>query len=183
MGLRRLSSRRAALVALALSLPAAAAGQGALRIPESIRAEHAEITTELQRATRASGRVGQAARELAAVLRPHFEREEQIALPPLALLEPLARGPAAPPAMRRVLPMTDSLRAEMPRMLREHVAIRAAVGRMRRAAEDAGDREVARLAERLAQHARTEEEVLYPAAVLVGEVVRGRSAQQPRRMN
>jgi hypothetical protein len=33
-------------------------------------------------------------------------------------------------------------------------------------------------AEQLALHARTEEEVLYPTAVLVGEIIRGR--RQPK---
>src|SRR5688572_12685895 len=59
-----------------------------IRIPESMRMEHEEIHSELERITRMPGRIGTAARELAAVLHPHFVREEQIALPPLGLLEP-----------------------------------------------------------------------------------------------
>jgi hypothetical protein len=146
-----------------------------LRVPESIRAEHEEIHEALVRATKAPGRVGEAARALAAVLHPHFVREEQIALPPLALLAPLARGEATR-AMRAVLPMTDSLRAELPRMLEEHGAIRAATLRLGEVARAEGDAAVARLAETLAAHARSEEEVLYPAAVLVGDLVRARTS-------
>jgi hypothetical protein len=37
-----------------------------------------------------------------------------------------------------------------------------------------GNAEVARLAEQLALHARSEEELFYPAAVLVGDLVRQR---------
>jgi hypothetical protein len=65
-------------------------------IPGSMRAEHEEIHRALERATQAAGRVGEAARALAKVLQPHFEREEQIALPPLGLLAPLARGEFSP---------------------------------------------------------------------------------------
>src|SRR5512146_404861 len=54
-----------------------------MRIPESLRVEHEAIHAELVRATNEPGAVGKAARELAAVLHPHFVREEQIALPPL----------------------------------------------------------------------------------------------------
>jgi len=63
-----------------------------LMIPQSLQTEHEEIHEALTNATRAPGRVGAAAKELAAVLHPHFERENQIALPPLGLLAPLAAG-------------------------------------------------------------------------------------------
>jgi len=43
------------------------------------------------------------------------------------------------------------------------------------AARAAGDRPVAALAEALGLHARSEEEVFYPAAVLVGDIVRNRA--------
>ena len=148
-------------------------GTGNLEIPGSLRVEHAAIHEELQRATRAPGRVGLAARRLALVLHPHFVREEQIALPPLGLLLPLSRE-AKPAGMTDVLPIIDSLRLELPRMLEEHRTIREATLRLLEAARAARNTRVARLAEELALHARTEEEVLYPAAVLVGELVRGR---------
>lgn len=164
------------LAGLAAATPAQARkheehDRSSARIPESIREEHAEIHEALGRATKASGRTGAAARELARALHPHFVREEQIALPPLGLLAPLARGDATP-SMRAILPMTDSLRAELPRMLEEHVAIREATRRMRDAARAERNAEVAELADRLAMHARSEEEILYPAAVLVGKLVR-----------
>ena len=144
------------------------------RIPESIRVEHAEIHAALIEATRTRGEVGSAARALAAVLHPHFVREEQIALPPLSLLAPLARGEATP-AMRELLPMTDSLRAELPRMLEEHVAIRSATVRLGEAARAARNAPVVELTEKLKMHAQQEEELLYPAAVLVGDLVRART--------
>lgn len=144
-----------------------------IRIPESMRAEHEEIHAELVRATKVPGPVGEAARSLAAVLHPHFVREEQIALPPLGLLAPLARGEFTP-EMRAVLPMTDSLRAELPRMLDEHKAIRAATLRLGEVARAEKNASVAHLAEKLALHAQSEEELFYPAAVLVGDLVRAR---------
>ena len=144
-----------------------------IEIPASIRAEHGAIHAALERATADTGRVGEAARALAKVLHPHFEREEQIALPPLGLLAPLARGELTE-AMLDVLPMTDALRAELPSMLREHVAIRAATTRLGEVAKAEHNAPVQELAEQLALHATSEEEVFYPAAVLVGDVVRSR---------
>lgn len=147
-----------------------------VEIPASIRAEHEEIHEALERATGESGRVGEAARALAKVLHPHFVREEQIALPPLGLLAPLARGEFTP-AMLDVLSMTDSLRAELPRMLQEHVAIRAATIKLGEVARAEGNASVAGLAEKLALHAQSEEEMFYPAAVLVGDLVKARAAR------
>ncbi len=144
------------------------------RIPESMQVEHAEIPERLVEATKAPGAVGEAARELAKVLHPHFVREEEIALPPLALLAPLAAGEYNA-GMRSVLPMTDALRAELPRMLQEHKAIAAAAQRLETVARDAGDASVEALAKALQLHARSEEEIFYPAALLVGDMVRARS--------
>jgi iron-sulfur cluster repair protein YtfE (RIC family) len=61
-------------------------------------------------------------------------------------------------------------------MLEEHKQIRVAVEQLRTAAREEQATRYERLAEELALHAQTEEEVLYPAAVLVGEIVRARLA-------
>lgn len=142
-------------------------------IPASLETEHEEIHAELVKATKMAGAVGAAARELAAVLDPHFARENQIALPPLGLLAPLAAG-EKPEGMGDVLVMTDALRKELPGMMQEHVRIRAATETLHKAAAQVKAVDVERFAEALAAHARMEEEVLYPAAILVGEIIRGR---------
>jgi hypothetical protein len=139
--------------------------------PEPLKAEHTELHAALEAATKAGGRVAEAAKEVARRLHPHFVREEEIALPPLALLGVLAKG-ATEPAMADVLVLTDKLEAELPGMLAEHEAIVAALGELEAAAKAENKQEYARFAEKLIEHARTEEAVLYPAAVLVGRYVR-----------
>lgn len=146
-----------------------------IQIPGSIQAEHEEIHNSLIEATRIVGRVGVAAKALAAVLHPHFVREEQVALPPLALLAPLSRG-EMPEGTASVLAMSDTLRAELPAMLEEHKRIRAAVVELRKVASAVGDEKTVRLADQLAHHALTEEEVMYPAAILVGDLIRARQS-------
>jgi hypothetical protein len=148
-----------------------------IRIPESIRLEHEEIQAELARVSRLSGRVGAAARELAAILHPHFVREEQIALPPLGLLAPVSSGEFTA-TMYAMLAMTDSPRAERPRMLNEHNAIRTAAIQLSEVAQAEGNDSAARLAEQLKLHAQSEEDLFYPAAVLVGDLVRARTLRE-----
>ncbi|HEX2826163.1 MAG TPA: hemerythrin domain-containing protein [Burkholderiales bacterium] len=139
-------------------------------IPKSLQVEHEELHATLARATKESGAVGEAAREVARYLHPHFVREEQFALPPLALLADVAAG-SIRPEMAEVLPMTRRLKAELPAMLAEHKQIVAALEKLRAAARAAERAEYERFAEALVLHAQTEEQVMYPAALLVGEQV------------
>jgi hypothetical protein len=153
---------------------AAPGGQRAtIAIPQSLQVEHRAIHEALDAAVKAPGRTGAAAREIAVVLGPHFKREDEIALPPLGLLAPLARG-ERPAGMSEALAMSDALRNELPRMLAEHRQIRAATEKLRQAAREEGATVQEQFAEALLLHAQSEEEILYPAAVLVGDLIRSR---------
>ena len=141
-----------------------------LEIPKPLRIEHEALHATLLEATKEPGTIGAAAREVARLLHPHFVREEEFALPPLALLAELAGG-ASRPELAEVLPMTRRLKAELPQMLGEHNAIVDALGKLKAAAAAAQRPEYEEFAQALVLHAQTEEQVLYPAAILVGEYV------------
>jgi hypothetical protein len=141
--------------------------------PSTLREEHLAIQAAILAATHAPEPLRGPAVALAELARPHFAREDAIALPPLGLLVPLAEG-SDDPALRDVLPLTDALRAELPRLREEHARIAAAAQELEAVAMQEGDVEMQLLARVLQAHARAEEEIFYPAAVLVGEVVRAR---------
>ena len=138
-------------------------------IPLALRVEHAKLHADLSLATKLPGKTGEAARQVAAVLHEHFLSEEEFAMPPLALLGPLAAGQVTS-EMRAVIELTDRLRAEMPRMLGEHAAIVQALKELGHAAAAERHPDVSRFVEELTAHAQTEEQVLYPAAGLGGEI-------------
>lgn len=140
-------------------------------IPRSLKVEHEELHAELVEATRAPGKTGEAARAVARFLHPHFEKEEEYALPPLGLLQALARDEVTP-EMAEVLPLADKLKAELDQMLEEHKGIVLALENLIDAAKQENAPKHVRFAEKLMLHARTEEEVSYPTAILVGEYVR-----------
>ncbi|MFO0982308.1 MAG: DUF6448 family protein [Planctomycetota bacterium] len=142
-------------------------------IPAPLRAEHDALHSALARAIESGGKTGEAASAVASILHPHFAAEEEYALPPLGLLAELAAGNLTP-RMQDVLSLTDRLRASLPQMLREHEAIVAELAKLAAAAKLENKSEYAALAEQLVHHARTEEEVLYPASLLVGEYLRQR---------
>jgi hypothetical protein len=142
-------------------------------IPSSLQDEHGQLHAQLEAAMKAPGRLGAAARAVAAVLHPHFVREEEIALPPLALLDRLTQGPPTPD-MRAILLLTDALKCELPTMLKEHQAIGKALDELARVAREEGAVMYADLSAKIRAHALTEEQILYPAAILVGEYLRSR---------
>ncbi len=76
------------------------------------------------------------------------------------------------PEMAGVLTLTDRLEAKLPGILAEHQQIVAALGELVAAARAENKPRYVDFAEKLILHARTEEQVLYPAALIVGRYVR-----------
>lgn len=146
-----------------------------MRIPASIRFEHESLHRELADVSLEQGTVGEAARNLAQLMHPHFLREDEYAMPPLGLLARLARGEVSP-EMAEALPLIARLKEEMPLMMEEHRSIKGALVALEEAAGAEGKPEIVDFAQRLALHARSEEEILYPAAILVGEILKLRLA-------
>jgi hypothetical protein len=71
-----------------------------------------------------------------------------------------------------VIPLTDRLKADMPRMLDEHKAIVGALAELKTAGKAESHPDAIEFADKLVLHAQNEEQVLYPAALLVGEYAR-----------
>jgi len=142
-------------------------------MPESLKAEHEDMWADLEHAIRIGGRVGEAARPLESLLRAHFRKEEANVFLALGLLQSVAQDKIAP-AMKEVVAMADRLKLELPEMLAEHDGIRKAIERLGKVATEEGSPKIAYFAANLLRHARMEEEVLYPAAIVVGEYLRSR---------
>ena len=140
-------------------------------VPESLQFEHRELREHLEKAAAAPGRTGEAAREVAKVLHPHILLEAEFAMPPLTILPRLARGEVTPD-MARFIDKTDAFKAELPRMLDEHKLIVEALRTLMQAAAAEKQPGAAQFAQKMIMHAQMEEEVLYPAAILVGEYLR-----------
>lgn len=141
------------------------------KIPSPLKLEHEELHAELANAIKVPDKIGDAAKAVARILHPHFVKEEEFALPPLGLLTFLAEGKISP-EMGSVLTMTDKLRVELHQMLEEHKAIVAELRNLIDVAKKEGKMEYASFAEKLILHAQTEEDVLYPAAILIGEYLK-----------
>jgi hypothetical protein len=143
------------------------------KIPQPLKIEHEELHSTLVRATQEPGLTGAAAKAVAALLHPHFVKEEEYALPPLGLLSSLGKGQVTQD-MASVLPMTEKLKAQLSEMLAEHKSIVAALRNLADVAKRENKPEYAGFADKLILHAQTEEEVSYPTAILIGEYVKSK---------
>ena len=145
-----------------------------IKIPQSLKIEHEELHDELRKAIKYGGKVGDAARGVANVLHLHFIKEEEYALPPLGLLSFLSQGKFSS-EMQGIVPMTEKLKQDLPNMLEEHKQIVGALDNLVEVAKKENKTEIVVFAEKLKLHAKNEEEVLYPAAILVGEFLKLKS--------
>jgi hemerythrin superfamily protein len=143
-----------------------------IEIPQSLKVEHEELHNQLVKATEEGGKVGEAARAVAKVLHPHFEKEEEYALPPLGILSFLSQPDKIVQEMKSVLIMTDRLKADLSHMVEEHKQIVAALDNLIDIANKENKTQVVQFAEKLKLHAQTEEQVLYPTAILIGEYLK-----------
>jgi len=147
------------------------------KIPESLKIEHEELHSQLAEATKAGGKIADAAKLVAQTLHPHFVAEEEFAIPPLGILPQLSKGKVNED-MKEILKMTDKLKVELPKMLQEHKAIVTALDELVKAAQEENKPEYAAFAEKLKLHAKTEEEVTYPTVLLIGEYLKLRFNQK-----
>jgi hypothetical protein len=141
------------------------------KTPTILHAEHEELHKMLKNATQLPGKTGEAAKVVAKVLHPHFIKEEEYALPPLGLLPLLAEGKILP-EMKPVIAMTDKLKSELPEMLAEHKQIEAALLELLKASKAENQPAATLFAEQLLEHAKMEEAVSYPTAILIGEYLK-----------
>jgi hypothetical protein len=149
-----------AAVITALAVPAIAAPN---ETPYALSAVHADNQGQLERITGRPDEIGAAARAAADLLKSHNAAQERMVLPLLGWAETATDGTAFPAA----LPDRNSLEAELSRLYDGDMDLVTALVNLYVAAEEAGDSETSRLAERMIWHETTDFQVLYPAALLV----------------
>lgn len=133
--------------------------------------EHEELHEELRKATRMPGKVGKAAKQVAQVLHPHFERENELALPVIGIARELAEDKASAD-FPKAFELSEKFKAEYVRMLQEHVEIVKALDELEKAARKAKKAAVIDLVRKLKLHARTEEDLTYPTVLMASKLLK-----------
>jgi hypothetical protein len=141
------------------------------KTPDSLKQEHEELHNYLHKAMKEPGTTGDAAKNVAKIMHNHFIKEEEYATPPLGLLKELLNDKVTA-NMKTVLDLTQKLENDLPHMLEEHKQIIAALDKLKSAATNENKTKYIDFAEKLRLHAKIEEDVMYPAAILIGKYVK-----------
>ncbi|MBX9792607.1 MAG: DUF2231 domain-containing protein [Pirellulales bacterium] len=153
----------------AAALDTSRTGVRELKMPESLWLRHEAFRAQFARAIEDGGRVGEAARAIEKLGTTHFARAKDT-FPALGLLPLLAEGEVSP-EMTAVSGIAEHLRAALPQIRQEHRNLTAGLKEIAKEARQEEKTEYVGFAERLIVHIQEEEEVLYPAVLLVGEYV------------
>lgn len=132
--------------------------------------EHEELHQELRKATKIRGKVGEAAVRVTEVLHPHFARENELALPVIGVARELVEGKSSPD-FPKALELADKFKLEYEKMLQEHVEIVKALDELEKAATKAKKQHVIEFTIKLRAHAKTEEDLTYPAVLMIGRLL------------
>ena len=139
--------------------------------PPSLKVGHKEMIGSLQEYASFQDGTGKAIRELLDVLEPHFEKEETLAMPVLGSIPELVSGDHVTD-LREIAESQGALLQEYDKMFEEHSELKKFIVRAQKIAREEKHEQVVDLLDGLAHHARVEEEVLYPTALLVGTVAK-----------
>jgi hypothetical protein len=142
-----------------------------LEAPLALRLDHKSLREAVSRAMEDKEGVGDAARAIDVLLSSHLKHEEDLAFRPLGLLRGVAKD-ASSADIASATAMTVKIEKDLPLLLDEHRAILEASKRLGDVARREHKPQYLDLADRLWLHTRVAEEVLYPAAILLGEHLR-----------
>ena len=147
---------------------------GKPEMPLSIKNEHDSLLKRLEVITLFQDSTGIVAIKLLELMKHHFREEENLVFPPLGLLPTMAGG-KIPGESEAVIQLTEKLKPQMTHMSLEHQMIQAHLEELRQAAKKYNHPEIISFIHDVHSHAAIEEEVYFPAAILVGEYLKLRA--------
>ena len=142
-----------------------------LRTPESLELEHEELMGTLREAGNHEDKTGEAVRDLLRALEPHFEKEERVAMPLLGVLPDLVSENKIG-NLGQIADFQRPLVQEYESMFQEHKSLVPLIEHAKDAASRESHTETVDILEALVHHAKIEEDVLYPAALLAGTLAK-----------
>ena len=147
---------------------------GKPKVPSSIKIEHEYLLEKIYKITLFNDSTGRAAVKLSDLMQHHFKEEEDFVLPQLGLLPLLASG-KLPEQSKDVLQLCEKLKSQLSHLSVEHQLINAFMDELMQAAANENHPETIELEQELQKHAKTEEEVFFPTAILIGEYLKLKS--------
>ena len=148
-----------------------------LETPISLQKEHEDLHSQIAKIRTLGGKTSQALERLVEVMHHHFVYEEEKSLPVLALIKDLALNPHPPKidadVAKKAIKLALYLETHYDEMVEEHKKVSKAAEELAEVALDEDKVAAIEFSDMLKNHAQVEEEVTYPAIILVGKYLRG----------
>lgn len=142
-----------------------------LTTPKPLKQGHANLRQDINSIIAQGGKLGIKAKELLEVLSKHFKKEEKFALPPLSLLLMISEGHWEI-NKQTAIEMAEELRENLLEMKKDHQNINNILKDFKIIAQEENNFKAIRFCRDLEIHVEIEDQVLYPASMLVGHYLK-----------
>ncbi len=139
--------------------------------PKALLDGHKKLFKDIDDIISLGGNIGENAKLLVDIARPHFKKEEEYALPPLGILSALSKGNWELESAAAT-EMADILEAQLLEMKKDHGVIRKILENLKMQAEKENNQKVIQFVDDLKLHIEVEEQVLYPTTILIGSYLK-----------
>lgn len=136
-------------------------------MPASIKAEHESLLYQIRTFAQFPDSTGIVAKKLQELMEHHFSEEENYVLPQLGLLDGLTRA-ELPQESDEIIKLTEQFKSQRQHISAEHQMIKAHLNELSNAAEY-NSHDIKSFLLEVEKHAALEEEILFPASILVGD--------------
>ena len=144
---------------------------GKTEVPSSIQKTHNYLLEQIHKMTLYEDSSGRVALKIEDLMKHHFKEEDDFILPSLGLLPSLANG-LLPAQSKEVILLSENVKSMLNHMSAEHQLIEAFIEELKQASEKENLPEIIEFEKEVKQHASSEEEVYFPAAILIGEYLK-----------
>ena len=147
---------------------------GKPEVPSSIKKTHATLLEQIHKMTLYKDSSGRVAIKLEGMMEHHFKEEEDFILPPLGLL-PLLANDQIPEQSKEIIHLSEKVKSQLNHMSAEHQLIKAYLEELKQASNIENLPEIIEFENEVFKHATSEEEVFFPASILIGEYLKLKS--------
>lgn len=147
-------------------------------VPSSIKKTHANLLERIHKMTLYKDSSGRVAIKLEGMMEHHFKEEEDFILPPLRLL-PLLANDQIPEQSNEIILLSEKVKSQLNHMSAEHQLIKAYLEELKQASGVETLPEIIEFENEVFKHATSEEDVFFPASILIGEYLKLKSVIKP----
>ena len=150
-------------------------------VPGSVKEEYENLYNSLKNAAIVPGHVGEAAKDAFRLVQPHYEKDHEFALPPLRYLTTIADEKLTG-EIEKIHNMSGRLKRQLPQMRVELDGITRALEKLASVALKEDKREYHTLSRNFIRFIESEDQILYPATVLIGDLIAAKAELEGRKL-